>query len=496
MTSMVAYCTRSEFDVIVIGAGIGGLTAASLLAARGLKVLVAETHYQCGGNCTSWRRRVAGHPGLFTFDSGVQDISGLGPSGPVTNLLGQIGASIAWERVHHLYWIDGIRVAAGQSQQAFEDALCAAFPAQAEGIRRFMAEMAAIYRDLYADVGRTGGIPVPPRLEDLRAWNASHPSAARWMRERFADMLRTFTNDDCLHTLLQTVSEYIAATPDNLSVHDMAPLYGYYFEGGRYPRGGSQTIADTLARSVDDHGGRIATKTRIAEIMIEGGRVAGVRTVAGEVFSAPVVIANGDVVTMLTGLTDPQHLPAGYARRVNGLRRGPSAVLVSLGLDAVMDLPPRIFIRKGDLAFGVGNPSVLDPKLAPPGCSAVTLLLLLSEAEAAAWPSKTDPSYRAHKNGVVNRLIDVVEQSVFPDLSRHIIYREAATPATFTTFTGARNGNIYGAARAVWRPRMQTPIPGLYLAGAGTDTGAGIEAVVISGTRVANAICEGGQVCE
>jgi phytoene dehydrogenase-like protein len=234
---------------------------------------------------------------------------------------------------------------------------------------------------------------------------------------------------------------------------------------------------------VDDHGGRIATKTRIAEIMIEGGRVAGVRTIAGEVFSAPVVIANGDVVTMLTGLTDPQHLPAGYARRVSGLRRGPSAVLVSVGLDTVIDL-----------AFGVGNPSVLDPKLAPSGCSAVTLLLLLSEAEAAAWPSKTAPSYRAHKDGMVNRLIDAVEQSVFPNFRRHILYCEAATPATFTSFTGARNGNIYGAARAVWRPRMQTPIPGLYLAGAGTDTGAGIEAVVISGTRVANAITD--QVCD
>ncbi len=485
---MVAYGTVSEFDVIVVGAGIGGLTAASLLAARGLKVLVAEAHNQCGGNCTSWRRRVPGRSGLFVFDAGVQDISGLGPSGPVTNLLGQIGSSIAWERVHHLYWIDGIRVAAGQSQRAFVDALCEAFPAQADGIRRFMTEMAAIYRDLYADVGQTGGVPIPPRLEALHDWNRRHPAAARWAQERFADMLRAFTNDDRLHTLLQTVSEYIATTPDNLSVRDMAPLYGYYFEGGRYPRGGSQTIANTLAGSISCRGGQIATKTRITEIVIERGRVTGVRTAKGQTFTAPLVIANGDVVAMLTSLTDPHHLPAGYARRVASLKRGPSAVLVSLGLDTVMDLPPRIFIRKDGLSFGVGNPSVLDPNLAPPGCSAVTLLLLLSEAEAAAWPEPTDPSYRSHKDTIAKCLIDAVEQAVFPGFSRHVVYRETATPATFTAFTSARNGNIYGAARAVWRPRMQTPIAGLYLAGAGTDTGAGIEAVIISGTRVADAI--------
>ncbi len=485
---MVGCSTRSDFDVIVVGAGIGGLTAASLLVARGARVLVAETHYQCGGNCTSWRRSVPGLAEPFTFDSGVQDISGLGPNGPLANLLARIGASIAWERVHHLYWTDGIQVAAGHSQQDFVAALSAAFPAEADGIQRFMDEMAAIYRDLYADVDRTGGVPAPPPSGELRGWNERHPHAARWMRERFADMLNAFLGDERLHVILQTVSEYIAATPDNLSVHDMAPLYGYYFEGGRYPRGGAQTIADTLAASVTSHGGKIALRTRIAHILVEDGRVAGVRTAGGETFTAPVVIANGDVVSMLTGLIDPQHLPAGYARRVAGLRRGPSALLVSLGLDTVMDLPPRIFIRKDGLAFGVGNPSVLDPSLAPPGHSALTLLLLLSEAEAAAWPTRTDPSYRFRKDELADRMIDAIDQSVFAGFRNHIIYREAATPATFATFTGARNGNIYGAARAIWRPRLKSPLPWLYLVGAGTDTGAGIEAVVISGTRAADAI--------
>ncbi len=478
----------TDFDVIVVGAGIGGLSAAALLAARGFRVLVAEAYRQCGGNCTSWQRRMSGQARPFTFDSGVQDISGLGPDGPVTNLLRQIGTDISWQRVQHLYWADGIRVHGGRSPDDFIAGHCAAFPAEADGIRSFMTEMAAIYRDLYADIGETGGVPMRPAPGDLKTWSDRHPHAARWMRQRFADLLATFLNDEPLRLLLQTLSEYIAATPEGLSVHDMAPLYGYYFTGGYYPCGGSQTIADTLADAVRRHHGQIALRTRIEAIRIDNGRVAGVQTANGKTFTAPVVIANGDVVSMLTDLIAPQALPVAYAKRVAALQRGPSAVLVSLGLDTVMDLPSRIFIRHGALAFGVGNPSVLDPQLAPPGHSAVSLLHVITADEAATWGERSDPSYRARKNAAADQLIEAVAQSVFVEIRRHIVYQEVATPITFRHYTRARGGNIYGAARGIWRPGLKTPVPGLFLVGGGTDTGAGIEAVVISGTRAANVI--------
>jgi phytoene dehydrogenase-like protein len=485
---------EDDYQVIVVGAGIGGLSAAALVARRGYKVAVVEAHHLCGGSCTSWTRFVelTGGRRQFVFDSGVQDISGLGVSGPLTNLLNQTGASgkINWKRVHHLYWRKGVRVNGGLTSAEFVGNLCRVFPDDADGINRFFSEMEAVYRELYLDVEKSGGIPVPPSKSELHLWPERHPHAFRWMREPFSKMLDAFISGEAARGLLETLSEYITDDPRRLSVQDMAPLFGYYFEGGWYPAGGSQRLPNLLAAIVRRNGGRLLLRTRVGRIVVKNGKVCGVETSDGRRLSAPVVIANGDIVSALSELVEPSELPARYAERVARLNRGPTAILMSLGLSTVMPLPPRIFIQTDEIAFGVGNPSVFDPSLAPEGHSAVTVLLLLPESTSAEWLDKNDPTYRLRKEQISERILDAIEQSVFPELRQHIVYREVATPATFVTFTGAKNGNIYGSARGAWRPGMQSPIPGLLLVGAGTDCGAGVEAVVISGTRAANLVCD------
>ena len=88
-----------EHHTVVVGAGIGGLSAAATLAARGLKVLVVEAHDRPGGYCSSWLRKVRGRDGSvgrYVFDAGVQDFSGLGPRGPLRRLLDGLGVRNAW----------------------------------------------------------------------------------------------------------------------------------------------------------------------------------------------------------------------------------------------------------------------------------------------------------------------------------------------------------------------------------------------------------------
>lgn len=479
--------------VVVVGAGIAGLSAGALLASRGCKVLVIEAHDRPGGYCTSWIRRVRAQDGTvrrFVFDAGVQDISGLGPEKPLRKLLTAVGADgrIGWRRIMHRYIQDGLCLDFPEDPSKLEEILCRHFPEDASGIAAFLVEIAAVNRDLYASLDDNGGPFASIRsVEAMLTWLAGRPHAARWMHRSYTEMLGTFITNPRLKHLLTTIAEYVTDQPDRLSVGEMAPLFSYYLEGGFYPAGGSQKLANLLRSTIEQHGGGLRLRTSASRFLVENDRIVGVVTASGAIHRAPLVIANGDVVTALTDFASPCPLPGRYAQRMRALRRGPSAILVSLGLNFVPDLPARVFVSAQDLNFGIGNPSIVDPSLAPAGCAALTLLCLLSEEEATGWFNIDKRAYRRSKETFADRLI-AASETVIPGLAKGIVYREVAAPPTFTRYTQARNGNIYGAARGQWCPAIQSPIPGLVLAGAGCWNGPGIEAAVISGVAAANLV--------
>jgi phytoene dehydrogenase-like protein len=486
---------RDDHDhhIVVVGAGIAGLSAGALLASRGCKVLVIEAHDRPGGNCTSWTRRVRCRDGSvrrFTFDAGVQDISGLGPGRPLRRLLAAVGAAdrISWRRVFHRYVQDGLCLDFPEDPAELENFLCRSFPDDAQGIAAFLAEIAAVYRELHASLDENGGsLPSRGTVEEMRSWSDRYRHAARWMHRSYAEMLDAFIAGGRLKHLFTTIAEYVTDQPERLTVDEMAPLFGYYFEGGFYPAGGSQQLADLLGTIIEENGGSVRLRTRAARFLVEDEGVAGVVTDTGAIHRARLAIANGDVFAAMTDLIGQWPLPSRYAQRIRALRRGPSAILVSLGLDFVPSLPARTFVSAEHVHFGIGNPSVIDPSLAPPGCAALTLLCLLDEVEATRWFGMDKPAYRKAKEVFADRLIAATE-TVIPGLREGILYRQTAAPPTFTRYTSAGNGNIYGAACRQWRPPIKSPVPGLILAGAGCQNGPGVEAAVISGIGCANLI--------
>lgn len=181
-------------DAIVVGAGIGGLTAAALLAERGLAVLVVEQHYLAGGFCTSWPRIVRqGERRLrYVFDAGVHDVSGLGPHGPVRHPLRTLDLEdrLDWRRVTHEYVLPGLRLKVPHRADELVATLGERFPAERERIAAFFTEIEAVYREMYADAHTTGGVPCPPRTVDaMLAWPGAHPHAFRWMHAPFGVMV-------------------------------------------------------------------------------------------------------------------------------------------------------------------------------------------------------------------------------------------------------------------------------------------------------------------
>jgi phytoene dehydrogenase-like protein len=264
----------------------------------------------------------------------------------------------------------------------------------------------------------------------------------------------------------------------------MAPIFGYYFDGGHYPGGGSQALPDALVQVIEQHGGTIHLRTPIRRVVLEQGRAVGIELQDGRRHHARAVISNADAQRTFLDLVGPEHLPADFARGLEALKPSVSAFSVFLGLDMVPDLASITMLDD----LGITISSKVDPTLAPAGHASMTLLKLLPQDLAGSWDRKA-PDYAERKRAFADRMIDSAE-AVIPGLRQHITYRQEGSPATFARYAWSTGGSIYGPAAGQQPLTLKTPIPNLYLAGSGV-MGAGVEAAAIAGIHAANAIFPG-----
>jgi len=480
-----------EFDVVVIGAGMGGLTVAALLAQRGLKTLVAEQAHYVGGFCANFRRLHR----KYVFDIGVHHISGLGPRGPVRWLLRQLSieSRLEFVRMSQEYILGDLRLRVPHDADALVAELAALFPAEGDRIGEFFTEMRHVYQELYADVEKTGGAPRPPTDPDaMLRYPLTHPHLFRWMERTYLEMLDTYFSDGRLKELLCTLTPYLTDKPETLTVMQMAPIFGYYFDGGFYPKGGSGQLSQAVAETILSHGGSILLGKKVTRILVKDGTAYGIQLADGRAFRARVILSNADARATFCDLVGLEHLPREFARRVLALQPTVSIFAVFLALDYDPPIAPITMYRasKG-MGLGFAVPSKLDPSLAPPGHHVLTAMALVPQPEAATW-NRAAPDYKARKAALADEIIRQAEM-LLPDLRDHIITRDAATPATVKRYTGHPSGAIYGSALGNERLPHQTPIRHLYLVGASAWPGGGVEAVVISGITVANMICRENQ---
>ncbi|RLG48268.1 MAG: all-trans-retinol 13,14-reductase, partial [Thermoproteota archaeon] len=203
----------------------------------------------------------------------------------------------------------------------------------------------------------------------------------------------------------------------------------------------------------------------------------------GRLVEADVVVVNAHA-KLLPDLVDD--LPGDYARTLRSLRTSPTAVSAYLGVRADLSRVPER-VKSLDHGLGIAVSSNVDPSLAPEGCSTVSVLRLLPTEAYDLFGERGTPEYERAKREAAEELVGSAEE-VIPGLREGAVVVDAATPRTFERYTLSPRGAIYGLDQSAGseRPFFKTPVRGLYLAGACTFPGGGVEAVAISGAIAAN----------
>ncbi len=495
----------TDADVIVVGAGLGGLTAGALLADAGLRVTVLEQHVVAGGFAHNWLRK--GHDGLarpvFRFDSGIHDVSGVWDGAPVHGLLRRLRVyhRLDWRRMDHRFQDASGRIDVPRGWDAYVALLAARFPADREGVVGAMADIHAIHAAMYSEAPLRSGVPGAPRsVTGMLGFARRHPLAVQWMQRPFAEFLGERVRDPGARQALAALAGYVTDAPDQATVAAMVPLFGYYLHGGFYPAGGSGQLAQALVEAIETRGGRVCLKTAVERVVVEGGRARGVQLARGGTLSAPSVVLNADFLASTRRLVDPDLWPRRFRDAVALVRPACSAIAVHLGVRGDFDdARPIIHVSGPQGSAGIVIPSLVDPSAAPAGYSTVEILRLVGHAEAREWtgdiaPADADalretPAYLARKQAACDALVRAAEQAL-PGLASRIVVRADASPVTFLRYDWSSAGAIYGCDGAVQPITAKSPIPGLLFAGAVTH-GAGVEAVMISGAHAAEALMPG-----
>ncbi|MEX1129610.1 MAG: NAD(P)/FAD-dependent oxidoreductase [Vicinamibacterales bacterium] len=480
---------KPAYDAIVIGAGVGGLICANLLARERLRVLLVEQHYMVGGYCSTFRRKG------YTFDAATHFYPLLGNPLTITgSVLERLQSRTRWVKmdpVDHFHFPDGSRFSVSADFGEYIDELKATFPHERKTIDRFfeVVREAYLYGLLYYFRGRKS-----ERLDPLT------PLSVR-------DALDRHFTDPKLKLLLAADCAHWGSPPSRTSFVFDSMLRLSYFLGNYYPEGGSQAFVDDLARSFEELGGDILMRSTVDRIVVEEGRAIGIEVQTGigkrrhpVTVRADHIVSNADLVLTFEKLLGPAVVGEAAIAALRKLKPTTPCFLTHIGL---RDVPADVLERAsgyhwrtwdtdrviyGD-AFKIFVPTIYEPKMAPPG-GQIVILQRIMEIDY-----DREDDWAVHKCGVQSDLLARFE-AVLPGIRDHIVTVQSASALTSWRFTLNHHGAMLGwemspGQLGAARPAIEAPVKNLYLTGHWTRPGGGITPVIVSAVDAARAIAGG-----
>ena len=505
-----------DYDAIVVGSGMGGMTAASVLARYGQRVLLLEQNNIVGGLTQSYSRNG------YTWNTGLHYIGDVDSPTKFTRRLFDYltDGEVEWAPLPSVYnrMVIADRaydIPAGR--EAYRDALVSWFPSEAQGIDAYLRDVDDASRASRMHFGQKA----LPESAVLAQWEEINEDFHRFSDLTTLEALDRYTDSAELKAVLCANWGDYSAPPSRSSYAMHCMLNKHYMDGGSYPIGGASRLAETMLPVVEASGGQVVYGAHVDEILAEGGAVTGVRLASGEEVSCNTVVSNAgiqntfgrlvseDVGMLLKAQERLQSVTDTYA--LVGLNIGLKGTAQSLGLvpaniwahpgpdlDANLQRHQRDFEADFPWLF-VTFPSAKDPtwEQRNPGKSTIEMYAYTYYEHFSRWAGTTwhkrGPGYDSMKSQVKRRLLSHLYE-LAPSVKEAIDVVEVSTPLTYETFVRRERGGFMGIEsnpsrfRTPWL-RAATEVDGLFLSGQDVTTD-GVIGALMGGLIASSAVLQ------
>ena len=465
--------TRSNkmYDAIIIGAGISGLVCGCYLAKAGMKVLICEQHYKPGGYCTSFKRQG------FTFDAAAHILGGYREGGNFRKILVELGIDkvvkiirinpsdiVITPRFSITFWND--------TKDTISN-LIDIFPSERDSIKNYYAYYSSLT-------------------------SANPFESVKLKGKTFASFLRSFFTDNTLiNAISYPVFGYGGLPPSLMQAFTGTKIFNeFVIDGGYYPEGGMQNLPDALAHIIKQYNGTILYRRLVEKILCKNNIAVGVKLNNNESFTSKYVVSACDITQTFRIFLEDGTVGKQLLNKLENMTPSISTFILYMGIDKPFKELPQHgtniwYLPDYDLdkMFNYTTRDDFDNlggyviRVSPDG-KTILAFCITSFKASLFW--------KQNKKKIAENLLNKIEKLI-PNLKKHVIYFDAATPYTLFRYTLNYKGANYG-----WAPlqsqlfdpdfRQKSFIKGLYITGHWTALTHGVPGVAYLGYNTAKLI--------
>lgn len=488
-----------DFDVIVLGSGMGGLTCASRLSILGYKVAVFEKHFIPGGYATNFKRKG------YNFDVSLHGIGGLDVGGNTYNILKHCNVldkitPLKNKTAYSIMYKDKL-IDIPNDLSSYKSLLYELFP-------NYNSEITKLFNAIDKFSNGFKKFVLDKDSSFFNKLNLDCFTFIKWSGKTTDEVIRHYIDNDDFVYVFTALWPYYGLPPQKLSaLYFFIPWISYHYHGKFYIEGGSQKLSNSMVDTITENGGVVNLKSEVSSITYKNNIATGISLKNGNTYTSKYIVSNMNPSNTFN-IIENYDIPIKYKKALDSPSIGCTLSQLYIGLDCN---PNAVGINSDEIfcfnkytpekdyeislqsdyencGLLITNYNNMDESLNKDDYGVLTITLLDNYDN---W-STNKAKYADQKSKLTSIILDRLE-SMFPKVKNHIKVIELGTPRTMERYTSNPKGAVYGYSQVIkqagrHRLKSETPIDNLFLVGAWVKPGGGYEGAISSGMIVAQNI--------